>query len=878
MIFFDTETCGLHGPIVLIQYAEDDGEIKLHDVWYSTVRETIELLESFASHSGGVCGFNLAFDWFHVCQMHATLSLLVDKDAELIDCIEEYAEAEPLGRDGACVKPVSACDIMLHARRGPYQSTMDRDDVRIRRVPTVLAWKLAHELEQRVKLKDIYFAKRKNKNQPKWQIYDVKNEDGENDPDFKDVVLKFAPSSALKALSVDALNLKVDSVLLFADVDISDKMLPEELGYAPFAKAIGDRSNWRGAWPQVIKHHAEHWRYHKLARQYGADDVRYTRDLWKFFGSPKPGDDDSELACMVGAVRWRGYKVDVQGMLELKEKALAKKRRTDGFKIPTDPTKARIYVTEHMDATEKLVVNNSTKRVLLEEISKWTRECDCTPEADCPKCSNTRLVKHTSAERAADVLAARQGSYEANFYDKLLKAGRFHVSLSVIGALSSRMSGSGSSKGIEQSGLAGGDDLNAQGVKKTKEVRAKFPLAWTDTYVLPDGRLQPGMKLCGGDFDGFEVTIAVAVYKDARLEFMLLTCERCEGRMKFVQRARMDEFLTADGRASFLDWAPKAEVQKYEDSLKELEKARAECRVDLPKVYKPKTIEQLESKVFENDFICTACGSNKGKKIHALFGVHVFPEEDYESLKATSGTSDDKYTRSKSGLFAIMYGGTEHTLANRLGVPVEVGLEALASFHREFPGVRRFQMDIYNSFCSMRQPGGIGSKVEWHEPADYRETMFGFRRHFTLENKVSKVLFELANNPPKDWHKIKVKVERREGRMQTAGGAVQSALYGAAFQLQAANMRAACNHDIQSAGATATKMVQRRIWDIQPAGANPWLVQPFNIHDEIESPCVEEVAERVKSVVQSVVEELREKIPLIKMDWGTGLNTWADKG
>ena len=39
MVFFDTETCGFHGPTVLIQYAFDDGEIMLWDIFYERVCE-----------------------------------------------------------------------------------------------------------------------------------------------------------------------------------------------------------------------------------------------------------------------------------------------------------------------------------------------------------------------------------------------------------------------------------------------------------------------------------------------------------------------------------------------------------------------------------------------------------------------------------------------------------------------------------------------------------------------------------------------------------------------------------------------------------------------------------------------------------------------
>ena len=94
-------------------------------------------------------GFNLTFDAFHLCQMATTLLLMSDMSAILEDCIDEYAAREPEGRDGPCFKPVRALDLMLHARKGPYQSTMNRGDIRIRRVPSPLSYLLAAELDRR---------------------------------------------------------------------------------------------------------------------------------------------------------------------------------------------------------------------------------------------------------------------------------------------------------------------------------------------------------------------------------------------------------------------------------------------------------------------------------------------------------------------------------------------------------------------------------------------------------------------------------------------------------------------------------------------------------------------------------------------------------
>lgn len=795
MIFFDTETCGLHGMAVLIQWAEDDGPIHLHSVWTQPIRNTLELLKKFATHPGGVVGFNLAFDWFHVCKLWTVLSSWPDPETHPEEIIDALALLEPAARDGNCIKPVTACDIMLHARKGPYQSTMDRENIRIKRVPSALAWDLAEELERRVKLNPIYFARRKDKHAKQWQVYDIQDEDGDPIHDFKDVVLAFRPSTALKALATDALKLPVDTVLLFTDIEIESKFYPEEYGYAPFALAVGRRGKWNNAWPEKIKYHISHWNYNELARKYACDDVKYTRDLYKHFGSPEPGDDDSVLACMVASVRWRGYKVDLARLAALRETTIKSKTKIlangQTITIPTHPSYARRYVEEFMDDTEKLIIQGSTKKVLLQEITRWKADCpECKGEGElisvnpkktseyvteitpsfpkanpkertkCEACGGSGEVPHRSAERATEVLEARQSNYEVDLFDKFLLAGRFHASFAVIGTLSSRM--------------AGGDGLNAQGIKKTKEVRGCFPL---------------GHLLCGGDFAGFEVTLAEACYHDVNL------------------------------------------------------------RKDL----------------------------QSGKKIHALFGVHVYPDMTYEQILATEGTKDDRYTRCKQAVFAMFYGGEGFTLKDRLGVDIETADAAYAAFVKRYPQVGREREKIKAMFCSMRQPNGIGSRVEWFEPADYIESMFGFRRYFTLENRICRALYDLANSPPKEWKKIQIKVVRRD-RAQTAMGAVQSALFGAAFAMQSANMRAAANHVIQSAGAQITKLVERKIWDIQPAGINPWIVQPMNIHDEIMCPTDPSATDRLKEVVNETVESLRPKVPLIKMEWVTGLNSWAEKG
>jgi len=777
MIFFDTEGCGFYGPTTLIQYAYDDGPVYLHSVFTTPVHETLELIEELCYHDEGVVGFNLAFDWFHMCQTYTTLSLYKNRNAHPEDDLNLYAEYEKQGRSGLCLKPKKALDLMLHARKGPYQSTMNRGDIRIKRVPTALAWELVGELNTRIPLKDVYFARRKDKT-VRWQVFDVHNDLGDMVPDFKDVVLKFSPSSALKALCVDA-GISKEKRLLFSDIDLPDKAKAFELGYAPYALApfidkvtkkvcYPGPNNWYKKWPEVIHMHISHWAYNSMAREYAEDDVHDTRALYHYFDKPELDDDDSVLACMVGTVRWKGFKIDSEGLKKLKSKRV-KFLATRKFNFNA-PAVCKTYLYQVMDETERVVVQGSTKASVLEVISKWMEQtvCEDCGGMGCHKCDDGLIssnVVHPAAERAQEILDARHAKKEIENYDKLLLADRFHASFNVIGTLSSRMSGA--------------DGLNAQGIKNERTIRECFPLSDSDTV------------LCGGDFAGFEVGLMDACYGDPKLR---------------------DELLT-------------------------------------------------------------------GKKIHALFGAELF-ELSYDEVMASKDLplSDPcaYYARAKRGVFALAFGGEAYTLSDRVGIPELQAEEAYQRWIKKYVVWGEARKAIFDKFCSMKQPNGIGTAVEWHEPADYTESMLGFRRYFTLENNICRTLFQLAEKPPKDWIDIKIKVTRRD-REQTVTGASRSALFAAAFTLQASNMRAAANHEIQSTGAQLTKGLQRNIWDIQPPGINRWRVQPMNIHDEIMCPTQPMYKDEVTRVQQQFVEDNLKLVPLLAIDWGCNLTSWASK-
>lgn len=767
-IFWDTETCGLHGPPVLLQYCLGYGAPVLHDLWHEPIEKTIALIEAFVNHEGGNVLFNATFDIFTLYKFYTMLKTIgnfVTGDARPVDYIDELGVAEKMARDyDACFRFKGLVDIMLVAQQGKYQAMMDRKEIRIRRVPVSVAELIADHLEKALPFSPIYFARRANKKARKWKV------SYEEDTEFPDIVVTFAPSKALKVLAVDAGLVDAEEVLSFADVDLPKTARPVEYGWAPFARAgVLERGllletgpdNWRGTWPEKIKLHIDHWRHNDLARKYAELDPVYTRGVWEHLGKPPMNDTNSQLANMVACCRWSGFTVDSEQLKLRRNEAIVRAQS-----CRTDWRAVKEMMRPLMHDTEFEALNETgTGKVALEAVAEW-------PE-------------HPAAEVATKVLAARSATKEVENFDKLIHASRFHASFKVIGTFTDRMSGT--------------DGLNAQGIKATKDVRRCF--------TLGDKRL----KLSSGDFDAFEVSIAEAVYNDPALRTALTEGVECP-----------------------------------------------EC--------------------YGLDPNCSLCGG-QGKvqmKIHTLFAKALYPHLSFKEIMDSKGQEKDYYNDGKRGIFAMFYGGNDFTLQERIGVDEDVAKAAFENFAKMFPGVGAFMRRIHNDYCSMTQPQGVGTKVIWKDPKDYVESIFGFKRFFTVENQVTKTLFDLACNTPEHWLKIDVKVKRRD-RIQKAGNAAQSALYAAAFGIQGKCLRAAANHVIQSPGAHITKALQCSLWNLQPVGVNPWKIKLLNVHDEVNCCAVEELNPQIGNIVTETVEFYKKDVPLLEMTWKFNLQNWAEK-
>jgi hypothetical protein len=391
--YIDTETIGFQGLATLIQFAFQDDEPTLWNLWDRPVHETIALIEEFMQHT--CVFFNANYDMFHLAKIYTMWKLLPRNaiPAELPEAV--LVQAEKDARDGPCIKPKNVMCLMLHSRKGKFQSLMSRHDIRVTKVPTPLAEPLRDILEDLIELDGILFAKRANPNAPKWGVYDriKRGKEDQVDPNFKDVTLKFKPARGLKYLAQHCLNLDPE-FHSFMDVYPQHDGKIFELGYAPFALAVSSaEKEWKvygkdgklkgRAWPAYLHIHLEHWRSNEEARRYGRDDVIYTRLIDEYFEFPEAGDTDSVLAAMVAVVRWHGFAIDTGAVTKLLAKS--------GKVLEASPVninkykQVQRYIREVMDESEAILIDKSSKKAHLEKIRTdyvVLRE-DLDPEVGC---------------------------------------------------------------------------------------------------------------------------------------------------------------------------------------------------------------------------------------------------------------------------------------------------------------------------------------------------------------------------------------------------------------------------------------------------------------------------------------------------------------
>lgn len=745
MFYYDTETCGFFGVPVIIQYARDDGPIKIHNIWEKPAETTMELIHDMMNE--GVCGYNLTFDHFHLQKMYNMLEL-VDPSLIPITDIHQMYEAEAEASFGKCLRPYEIVDLMIHVRKSRFQQAMGKHEWRIKKVHTSLVYKTIEYLNSHTNLESYMHTT----DDAIWHSELIMDEKKEwVDRDFRDIIGRVKSSSGLKPICAHIFNVPVTKY-----PDVMPSVSPVEIGYIPIAKRIVEMDGWptktppeatkldyKGTWPLYIRYYVHHWKQADHLK-YAQDDVHLTRELYRWMGEPNQIVDDA-LTAHVASCKWRGFDLDLEKLTALRDSLI---EEIDTQVIAA--SKAQKYLLEAMDDFEKSnffdengKIKGKTGAPALDAISQWIEPCDTCLENDldgCPECGPSEAAK-----RAEHIKKSRKLSAKVKTIGKLLLAQRLYPGFKIIGTKSSRMSGA--------------DGLNPQGIDRSEDIRECFTL---------------GPNLMGGDFDGFELTICDAVYQDENWHNMLL----------------------------------------------------------------------------------------EGKKVHAAFGSGLY-DMSYDEVVADKA----KYTKAKSGLFLLVYGGTAGGIAFKLEATDVQAKRAEREFFNKFPEFLKRREEIYKFYRPLNE-----EDFTWREPMEYIESFMGHKRYYTLEWKICRILYDLAKTMPFE-RKDELTCIRKNNKVQTVSNALRSALYQTIIQIQKKASRAAINHEIQSPGADITKAVQYSVADLQPKGIHDWVVQTMNVHDELIAVVHNKVfMPVVENTVYEKINRLKEKVPLLAMKWDAGPN------
>lgn len=498
---FDQETCGLHGVPVIMQYSVDGGPVQIVNLWKTRISDLLSLIGDMVENR--VVAHNLTFDWFHVCKLYNMARLAPDHSLTLLDYpISEVVRWEYESQRGLCLKPRNAVCTLLLCQKGAAQSgMMDSKPFYVRRVPIALAQQVRDELERRTDLPDILFARRANKDAPRWVVVDHMEEGSEvASSQFADIKLDVRPSNGLKQVCEFILGFSPPQSF---DSASEGMVFPNECGWAPFAELItSDEENWlyegKPTWPALIHKHIHHWENNKNALEYAEHDITMLSMLYEHVGSPET-DNDAILACQVAAVRLRGFEIDLERIKRERELSQA---ILDAAELNVNsPNQVRGYLSAALDEMEQVIVARSADKHVLKKVrATFTldeeEECFCEEGESCLRCLGARVVGPGPMEvvrRADHIEEVRQHKKRIEVYDKLIQARRAYAGFKVIGAKSGRM--------------AGDHQLSFHGIAKDQEVRELFTLADS----------QDGWKLAGGDYDSQELAILASTSGDQAL-------------------------------------------------------------------------------------------------------------------------------------------------------------------------------------------------------------------------------------------------------------------------------------------------------------------------------------------------------------------------
>ena len=268
-----------------------------------------------------------------------------------------------------------------------------------------------------------------------------------------------------------------------------------------------------------------------------------------------------------------------------------------------------------------------------------------------------------------------------------------------------------------------------------------------------------------------------------------------------------------------------------------------------------------------------------GRKIHALFGMAIFPGTTYEEVKSSDGsTTNDMYTKGKQGFFGTMlYGGDHSTLVNRLGI--------------ERRGRQAGHRDLRQPVHGRQEVAEAGRRlVLLHDPA-------GRHRHESRLERPGRLRRDDAGLPPllHSWRTASPArsstwpaTRRSIGRTARSRSSAATACRRPAVPSRRPSTARPSRCRRPTCGRRRTMKSSRpvpkspstssgRFGTCSRSGVNDWHVAPMNIHDEIMCVTRPDMVSSVTEVVRDSVEHFRPYVPLIGMDWNEEMANWAEK-
>ena len=273
-----------------------------------------------------------------------------------------------------------------------------------------------------------------------------------------------------------------------------------------------------------------------------------------------------------------------------------------------------------------------------------------------------------------------------------------------------------------------------------------------------------------------------------------------------------------------------------------------------------------------------------GRSLHAVFAEAAsgIPYDQIMKKKSEDGPESVWYGKAKSCVYALSYGASANKIAEVIGCTQDEAEEIILKFFEKYVHMLQTRKQITESLsCLIRTDEG---RLEIRRPKQtYVDSCFNYRRAFNVEYAVIGALVEsmaeLAKiGRDKDspfFGLFKQSVIRKEEKgEQTIGGSISSAFYGATFSVQNKIIRAALNHQIQSAGRTITLRCQLNVWGLQPVGIHAFRLKIMSVHDELVVTSAPELCEAIADAMEEEINELCKKIPLLGLEWNSDVGSW----